>query len=75
VTKGLIALTPEIDCDQTGKGIPPVTTAVFTQSQIIVVEREISEMSLVPLRGIKREWYVCMCVQRSINSFKYPLFL
>jgi hypothetical protein len=28
-TKGLIALTPEIDCDQTASGLPPATSAVF----------------------------------------------
>jgi hypothetical protein len=28
-TKGLIALTPEIDCDQTAIGLPPVTSSVF----------------------------------------------
>jgi hypothetical protein len=28
-TKGILALTPEIDCDQTAMGLPPVTTAVF----------------------------------------------
>jgi hypothetical protein len=28
-TKGLIALTPEIDCDQTTMGSPPVTSAVL----------------------------------------------
>jgi hypothetical protein len=27
--KGLIALTPEIDCDQTAMGLPPATSAVF----------------------------------------------
>jgi hypothetical protein len=27
--KGLIALTAEIDCDQTAIGLPPVTAAVF----------------------------------------------
>jgi hypothetical protein len=27
--KGLIALTPEIDCDQTAMGLPPFTSAVF----------------------------------------------
>jgi hypothetical protein len=27
-TKGLIALTPEIHCDQTAKGLPPVTSTV-----------------------------------------------
>jgi hypothetical protein len=25
----LIALTPEIDCEQTAMGLPPVTSAVF----------------------------------------------
>jgi hypothetical protein len=29
VTKGLIALTPEIDCSKTAIGLPPVTSAVF----------------------------------------------
>jgi hypothetical protein len=28
-TKGLIAFTPEINCDQTVIGLPPVTSAVF----------------------------------------------
>jgi hypothetical protein len=28
-TKGLIALKPEIDCDQMAMGLPPVTSAVF----------------------------------------------
>jgi hypothetical protein len=27
--KGLIALTPEIDYDQTAMGLPPVTSAIF----------------------------------------------
>jgi hypothetical protein len=29
VTKGLITLTPEIDCDQTAMNLPPITSAVF----------------------------------------------
>jgi hypothetical protein len=28
-TKGLIALTPEIDCNKMAMGLPPVTSAVF----------------------------------------------
>jgi hypothetical protein len=28
-TKGLIALTPEIDCNRTAMDLPPVTFAVF----------------------------------------------
>jgi hypothetical protein len=28
-TQGLIALTPEIDCNETAMGIPAVTSAVF----------------------------------------------
>jgi hypothetical protein len=28
-TKGLIALTTEIDCNKTAMGLPPVTSAVF----------------------------------------------
>jgi hypothetical protein len=29
-TKGLIALTPEINCDQMTMGLSPVTSAVFS---------------------------------------------
>jgi hypothetical protein len=29
VVKGLIALTPEIGCNKTAMGLPPVTFAVF----------------------------------------------
>jgi hypothetical protein len=28
-TKGLIALTPEIDCNKTAMALPPVTSVVF----------------------------------------------
>jgi hypothetical protein len=28
-TKGLIALTPDIDCNQIAMGLPPVTSAVL----------------------------------------------
>jgi hypothetical protein len=28
-TKGLIALTPDIDCNKTAMGLPPVSSAVF----------------------------------------------
>jgi hypothetical protein len=27
--KGLIALTPELDCNESAMGLPPVTSAVF----------------------------------------------
>jgi ABC-type iron transport system FetAB permease component len=37
VTKGLIALTPQIDCDQTAIGLPPVTSAVFQIAIIFTV--------------------------------------
>jgi hypothetical protein len=54
-TKGLIAFTPEIDCDQTSMGLPSVTSAVFLIANIILVKREyiggISEIPLLPLRG------------------------
>jgi hypothetical protein len=35
-TKGFIALTSEIDCDQTAKGLPPVTFAVFLIVKFLV---------------------------------------
>jgi hypothetical protein len=31
-TKGLTALTSEIDCNKTAMGIPPVTSAVFLKT-------------------------------------------
>jgi hypothetical protein len=33
VTKGLIAFTPEIDCDQTAMGLPPITSAVLLMAK------------------------------------------
>jgi hypothetical protein len=45
-SKELTALTPEIDCDQTAMGLPPVTTAVL----------------LIKVTGIKRERYVCTII-------------
>jgi hypothetical protein len=55
VTKGLIAVTPEIDCAHTGMGLPPVTSAVFLIAKIFWSKRgnrgEILEMPLLPLRG------------------------
>jgi hypothetical protein len=32
-TKVLIALTPDVDCDQTAMGLPPVTSAVFLMAK------------------------------------------
>jgi hypothetical protein len=51
-TKGLIALTPEIDCNKTPMGLPPVTSAVFFIANkfwknVGVLERT----PLLPLRG------------------------
>jgi hypothetical protein len=43
VTKGLIALTPEIDCDQTAIGLPPVTSAVFLIAQVLWYNVGVSE--------------------------------
>jgi hypothetical protein len=51
-TKGLIALTPEIDCNTIAMGLQPVTSAV---------SRNISDTSATP-SGIKHKWYVCMYV-------------
>jgi hypothetical protein len=51
MTKGLKALTPEIDSDQTAIGLPPVTSALF----LIVLKRGrlggISEIALLPFGG------------------------
>jgi hypothetical protein len=33
-TKGLIAFTPEIGCDQTAMGLPPVTSAVLLMAKL-----------------------------------------
>jgi hypothetical protein len=61
-TKGLTALTPKIDCNQTAIGLPPVTSV----STVLVTRGSLGgifEMPLLPLRG----WgvsgmYVCMYV-------------
>jgi hypothetical protein len=45
VHKGLIALTPEMDCDQTAIGLPPVTFVLF-----------LIAMFILATCGIKREW-------------------
>jgi hypothetical protein len=62
-TKGLTALTPEVDCDQTAIGLPPVTSAVFLIAsnfgEMCVSRRNIWDVSATP-SGMKREWYVCM---------------
>jgi hypothetical protein len=54
VTKGLRALTPEIDCNRTAMVLPPVTSAVFLIANSILVKRGclggISEIPLLPLR-------------------------
>jgi hypothetical protein len=59
VTKGLIALTPEIDCDQTAMGLPPTASAV---SKLSLVKRgrlgRISEIALYPFGD--KAWYVCI---------------
>jgi hypothetical protein len=47
-TKGLIAVTPEVDCDQTAMGLPDVMSAILLKRGRLV---EISEMPLLPLRG------------------------
>jgi hypothetical protein len=53
-TKGLTALTSEMDCDQSADGLPPVTSAVI-HSLVILVKfgclGGISEMPLLTLRG------------------------
>jgi hypothetical protein len=53
--KGLIALTPEVDCDQTAMGLPPVTSAVCLIAKSFLVKRGrlggLSEIPLLPLRG------------------------
>jgi hypothetical protein len=48
-----IALTPEIDCDQTEMSLPPVTSAVFLITNFGKRGRlgARSEMPLLPLRG------------------------
>jgi hypothetical protein len=54
-TKGIMSLTPEIDCNKTAMGLPPVASAVFLIANIILVKRGclggIFEIPLLPLRG------------------------
>jgi hypothetical protein len=51
--EGLIAHTPEIDCDQMTIGLPPVTSAVFLIAILVKGGRlgGISQMPLLPLWG------------------------
>jgi hypothetical protein len=48
--KGLIALTPEIDCDQTAMGLPPITSAAF-----------IIAKSFWKNVGVSEEYLRCLC--------------
>jgi hypothetical protein len=57
--KGLIALIPEIDCDPTAMGLPPVTSALSNFGKTWVSQRNILEASVTP-SGMKHEWYICM---------------
>jgi hypothetical protein len=52
-TKGLTALTPEMDCDYKAMGLPPIISAVFliTISVNYACLGRISEIPLLPLRG------------------------
>jgi hypothetical protein len=57
-TKRLTALPPEIDCDQTAMGLPPVTSPIFhiAKAKIKFTKKcgclgGISEISLLPFYG------------------------
>jgi hypothetical protein len=52
-TKELIALTPEMHCDQTAMGLPPVMSAVFLIAILV---------KCGCLGGIKRKWYVYLSI-------------
>jgi hypothetical protein len=58
---GLTALPPEIDCNQTAKGFPPVTSAEYLIAKSLVKRRRLRGISEMPLlytpSGIKRVWY------------------
>jgi hypothetical protein len=45
-TKGLITLTPEIDCNKTAMGFPPVTSAVFLIANLFWYNVGVSEKYL-----------------------------
>jgi hypothetical protein len=53
-TKGLTALTSEMDCDQTAMNLPPVTSAVCLIAKSFW---NILDVSATP-SGIKSEWYL-----------------
>jgi hypothetical protein len=60
-TKGLIALTPEMDCGQAAMDLP---SAVFLIAKVFLAKciclERMSEMSLLTFWGKKSEWCVCM---------------
>jgi hypothetical protein len=47
--KGLIAFTPEIDCDQMAIGLPPVISAVFLKAKILVIRGYLVDNFEMPL--------------------------
>jgi hypothetical protein len=57
----IIAFTPEIDCDQTAMGLPPVCSISHSYNfgETLASWRKFWGTSAT-LSGIKREWYVCM---------------
>jgi hypothetical protein len=53
-----------INCDQKAMSLPPYRSAVFLIAMYFLVKRgrlgRIFEMPTLPLRGLKREWYICI---------------
>jgi hypothetical protein len=60
VTKGLIGLTPEFECDQTAIGLPPVKSVVFLSksfSKTWMARRNIPDVLATP-SGIRRQYAI-----------------
>jgi hypothetical protein len=73
-SKGLIAFTSEIDCDQTTTGLPSVLSAVLLIAKYFgktwASWRNFWDASATP-SGIKHECYVCMYVDTTIIMLKW----
>jgi hypothetical protein len=63
-TKRLIAFTPEISCDQTAMGLPPVTSGrlgEISKMPLLPLDSLSSLISIASLRGLSgSDMYVCM---------------
>jgi hypothetical protein len=73
INKGLTALTPEIDCDQTAWAYLPSrlqnTAQLSNFGKTWVSQSNVWDTSAAP-SGTKREWYVCVNIHKVRIQYK-----